>query len=488
MDWKDAKIARLVDAARTARMERDQMKMEMLTMKYELESEKENNVLGQVETPRGEEADGIEGIAVRVKSPPIGAPLRAGVVENGGGPRSFGNSSRANVGDVDVVVEDTETLWKKKAHMSLARLKACQLRASNAESEARTLKSKFDCLQMERDSVEDELASYRKKYSELKQDAANVKFELDRLRHKQASSTACGGGDNDDDDDELHAEAAHVSQKDALLVEQLEKMALQLQAAKAESAILRQEVDGLKKREVDKVVESQSSAAVLIAANRDLEAALNACVEDARQKSRDLSAAAETIHSLSSENTMLHEKCKSLEQAMQDAAASRKENEVLRQRLKETEEQLADAREKIMHMEEDWANTSDNKDDDIVTSLRSDLLEREEQLALVEEQLHEQRKRSSSLHEQVLTQIMAIEDAKKDKIEVRRLKIDLEASNEECENLRVQFKRLNDKNMLRNLKKEMDDMERKLSQKDETIMLLEGQVRLLRQNDSWLTE
>ena len=378
------------------------------------------------------------------------------------------------------------------AEMALGQLKELHDRATRAESRSRLMQSRYDGIVVERESVERELVYVRNRYAVCKQEMASLEVQLDRMKQKYESDTPGEGGGESMQGDEDDSDSDDVGT--LALARQIAVLRAQLESATRESADVTSQLE-----------ESKKSFESLQDTHEELERTLEETRCDAEAYKVQYQQARDALQSMTVENASLSDTISHVEDELREMEISRASSEDkvhdLQQHKKALQEQVQHSVKRIAYLEEQLAfmngvfddhqqqqqHKEDAMDDDALEELRSDLQDREEALASTQESLVEEKQRSSALHEQVLKQSMEIEDLRRDKLHAQQLQHDLRALQsvhaetlERLAHAQLQQAVQDDEHHI------PPHIQEILDEKNSIIMQLEGRLRQVQQNDSWL--
>ncbi|KAI8110612.1 hypothetical protein M9435_002286 [Picochlorum sp. BPE23] len=380
------------------------------------------------------------------------------------------------------------------AEMALSQLKELHDRATKAESRSRMIQSRYDGLVMERESLERELVHCRSAHALCKQEMAVLEVQLDRMKHKYESNAS----EETSTTDTVAADAQREEESTRNDDDDVGTLALarQIAALRAQLESVTRESDKVK----GQLQETKESLESLQDTHEALERRLEETACDAEAYRVQYQQARDALQSMTEENASLSDTISHLEDEIHEIEISRAsykdDAHALEQHKKALEEQVQHSVKRIAYLEEqltfmngvfdtqDQHSKADTVDDDALEDLRNELHEREQALASTQESLVEEKQRSSALHEQVLKQSMEIEDLRRDRVRAQQLQHDLHALKsvhaETLERLaHAQLQQDNDQDIPPHVQEILDE-------KNSTIMQLEGRLRQLQQNDSWL--
>eukprot|EP00890_Picochlorum_soloecismus_P006316 jgi/Picsp_1/6686/NSC_04029-R1_---NA--- len=529
MSWKDKKISRLVEHAREARAERDTLKFQLLCLtggdagkqrkSGDLDMKDEDNTSTYNDSEHIPSVDGDETIPASWHSgtcreegdgPKAGTPCAQQVH-----PDTFRSTYRAS-GTVSSD-EDGTTVWRRKAEMALGQLKNLQARASAAEGNARLFEGQRDSLRADRDAIEDELLSYRKKYALLQNEYSVCKTERDMLRHKEEQLAQSMAAAQESDRQSRERQEALAEEEGpvgiAALTEQARILGMHLQQAKEETASAKEEVALLKGQQAERERVGDTSCATLMAANRQLENALENALSEVVEKKAYIKDIKEKMNRILDENKTLQEAKSHLEdvayQSEVTCATFQTEVDELRQRMAGLEEQLADGQDRIDHYENqarertrhEWEEDEEPESSPLQDatpsgSLRHELAQREEQIGSLQEELLEEKRTVRSLHEQVLNQVMEMENLRRESMRAKTLHQELSALTREHGTLQQEYASLKQKydaisnsRHIKDLQNEIYQLRQDNAEKEDAIMQLQGRVKMVgsHMEDNWLT-
>lgn len=388
------------------------------------------------------------------------------------------------------------------AEMALGQLKELHDRATKAESRSRMIQSRYDGMVMERESLERELVHCRSMYAVCKQEMAVLEVQLDRMKHKYESNASeetptdtLDDNTQQKEEEEEKGEESTSHGDDAgtlALARQIASLRAQLESVTRESEEVKSQLQ-----------ESKESLESLQDTHKALEQRLEETACDAEAYRVQYQQARDALQSMTVENASLSDTISHLEDELHEIEISRAsykdDAHALEQHKKALEEQVQHSVKRIAYLEEQLTfmngvfdtqeqhSKADAVDDDALDDLRNELQEREEALASTQESLVEEKQRSSALHEQVLKQSMEIEDLRRDRVRAQQLQHDLHAlQSVHAETL----ERLAHAQLQQAVRDNEQDIpphvQEILDEKNSTIMQLEGRLRQLQQNDSWL--
>ena len=276
-----------------------------------------------------------------------------------------------------------------KTDVVLSRMKQLHRQTYALESKCQDIQARYDGLMLEKEAVEGELCRYTSMYRTLMNEMANMKLEVDVLKNKcESTKDGQDTAHGETKPEEMPGPAVHLQ---ATLAEKIKALTVELHASREEVIRLKSESQAEERRDEGYNCRYEEQEAVLLDMERKL-------------------------------------------------CDYKSENSILKTDIDALEERLISSQGRIIQLEEELQYFSDltsttsqrnEEEEDMYNErlheLTQELLDREHDLASLQETLNEERERCSGLHEQTLRQVMEIEDLRVEAARALEYKRELEA-------------------------------------------------------------
>jgi chromosome segregation ATPase len=337
----------------------------------------------------------------------------------------------------------------RSAELAAAEIQGQRARAEAAEERARLAEARASASVGAIEAAESEVRSLRQQVGRLTTELAAAE---DRMTHLDA---ALGEERRKEKRRSTGAAATAGAAAEAALTAQVRALTAQLQATKTESVTLKQEVASLRSSAQGQAAEREMASAVVLSANRELEAALSQAANDLDARAEELQNAQEVISKLSDENKELRATSNEWQrraerenaaatQSSERAAASERTIAELTAQLREAKTRVAQLEDSMRRQSVDDGRSGVSSASplrDVVGTLRAELQHRELRIVSLEEELVAERRRASDLQKQFLDQAEELDDTtRRGRSSETSLRSELEAARAEIAELREQLK------------------------------------------------
>jgi predicted RNase H-like nuclease (RuvC/YqgF family) len=275
-----------------------------------------------------------------------------------------------------------------KTDMVLSRMKQLHRQTYALESKCQDIQARYDGLMLEKEAVEGELCRYTSMYRTLMHEMANMKLEVDVLKNKCESTKDRQDTEHGETKpEEMPGPAVHLQ---ATLAEKIKALTVELHASREEVIRLKSESQAEERRDEGYNRKYEEQEAVLL----DMERKLCDYKSENSILKTDIDALEERLISSQGRIIQLEEELQYFSGLTSTSQRNEEEEDMYNERLHE---------------------------------LTQELLDREHDLASLQETLNEERERCSGLHEQTLRQVMEIEDLRVEAARALEYKRELEA-------------------------------------------------------------
>lgn len=415
-------------------------------------------------------------------------------------------SSQANQATetLSVLDQEAETL-RHRAELAAAELQGQSARAEAAEKRARLAEARASASTGDAEAAKSDVCALRQHVEALQGQVRRLTTELAASEDRTLLLDAALGEERRKG---KRRGTGAVAAAEVALTAQVRALTAQLQATKSENGALKQEVASLRSSSHGQAAERERANAVVLSANRELEAALSQAANDLEARAQELQSAQELISRLSDENKTLRVTADEWQRrAEQENATTVQTSERLaasERTIAELTAQVRESKTRAAQLEDSMRRQSDDDGasafplasplQDAMGTLRAELQHRELRLVSLEEELAAERRRASELQKQVFDQAEELENfARRGRNGEMALRAELEAASAEILQLHEQLKVMeasagNQKNE-GDPTAEISQLREALVEREAEVMLLQGQINMLRGFgvENWLT-